>query len=806
MHGRRPTHRVSLVLPAYNEAEGIGRAIAEADAAVASLAEDYELLVVDDGSRDGTAEVVRRLQPAYPRLRLLEHGHNRGYGAALRTGFVAARFDRVAFTDADCQFHLDDLAHLLSLSDHCPIVVGYRVGRQDPWRRRFFSWGYNRLVRALLGTRVRDCDCALKVFHRDILPRLMPQTDGFFVNTEMLTRARQLGLDLIEVGVRHRPRLQGASKVSLGDIPRTLAVLLPFWWSRVLFAGRPDPAAWASLPGSLVSLLVVVVLAAVVFFSRLTCPLQEPQEARYAEIPRQMLAEGSLLVPVLHGQAYYDKPPLLYWLVMSSYAVFGVEDWAARLVASGAAFGSVLVTWWWGRRVLGDRAGLAAAVILCLSARFVQMGRLLTMDGLLGLQVVAALAFGHAALCSGRLRWNWWLLSAAAVALALLTKGPVGLVLVLPPLLAYQWLDERVPRPGLVPWGGYLLAAVGLAAPWYAAILAHEPAFASYFFWRHHLERYLAPFDHAEPAWFYLPTVLLGMLPWTLLLFGLGRFLARRSLRAAGRRPAALGMFLLSFAWCFGFFTLSGCKRATYILPAMPLLALALGCYLDAAWPRLRRAWDPLRQQWLPLLRCPSTLAYRATLLVLLAGASGCVLAVVSGLQAPAMGLPLAVLPLASACWLWRHRHQRLARSWATCALASFLLVFVGVQQFLPSYARRFSLRGQVRPLESLCRDSRLPVVCYPRRWDSVSFYLKRNDVRTYTTQQRQQLLELLRQKPRTLVFVKSDGSHQELLQALPGWLQFVPQGRQGTVRVGLVQRRQEAPPGLCAHRASGAE
>ncbi|MCI0456284.1 MAG: glycosyltransferase family 2 protein, partial [Gemmataceae bacterium] len=129
-----------------------------------------------------------------------------------------------------------------------PVVVGYRVARQDPWQRRFYSWGYNVLVRLLLGTRVRDCDCALKVFRKDALANLLPQSRGFFVNTEMLTRARQLGYPILQVGVRHRPRLHGSSKVTLRDIPRTLAVLLPFWWSCVLFPGQQAHARTPGLP------------------------------------------------------------------------------------------------------------------------------------------------------------------------------------------------------------------------------------------------------------------------------------------------------------------------------------------------------------------------------------------------------------------------------------------------------------------------------------------------------------------------------------------------------------------------------
>jgi dolichol-phosphate mannosyltransferase len=241
--GKRPAGgwslSLSLVLPAYNEEAVIAQAVAEADDALRGLARRYEVLVVDDGSRDGTADAVREAARGRPNVRLLGHSTNRGYGAALRTGFEAARFDRIAFTDADCQFDLADLGLLLPLTESHPLVVGYRVKRQDPWRRRFLSWGYNVLVRLLLGTRVRDCDCALKIFRREALARLLPESRGFFVNTEMLTRARQLGFAVAEVGVRHRPRLGGCSKVSLGDLPRTLRVLLPFWWSQVVLRRTP---------------------------------------------------------------------------------------------------------------------------------------------------------------------------------------------------------------------------------------------------------------------------------------------------------------------------------------------------------------------------------------------------------------------------------------------------------------------------------------------------------------------------------------------------------------------------------------
>src|SRR5215207_7530197 len=203
---------LSLVLPAYNEAAGIAEAVAEAHEALVGLGYQFELLVVNDGSTDDTGERVAEVAALWPRVRLLTHSTNLGYGAALRTGFEAARYDLVAFTDADGQFYLDDLEDLVTLARECLVAVGWRIGRKDPWRRRFLSWGYNRLARFFLDTGVRDCDCALKVFRRDALQYLLPEAAGFFVNSEMLCRARQLGFTVAEVGVRHRPRRKGASK------------------------------------------------------------------------------------------------------------------------------------------------------------------------------------------------------------------------------------------------------------------------------------------------------------------------------------------------------------------------------------------------------------------------------------------------------------------------------------------------------------------------------------------------------------------------------------------------------------------
>ncbi len=219
---------------------------------------------------------------------------------------------------------------------------------------------------------------------------------------------------------------------------------------------------------------LLLALALSLFGARLSCPLLEPEETRYAEIPRQMLAQGRFIEPVWHGEAYYHKPPLVYWLVMASYRVLGVSDAAARLVPALAAVLLVLLTYAWGRSVADAWTALVAALVLCLSGRFVYLGRMLVLDGVLALWVTAALAAAQQALV--RWRWRWWLLAAVCVGLGLLTKGPVALALVLPPVAFFCRLRQndgigRLVLRLLV----FVAVAVAVAAPWYAAVALRAP-------------------------------------------------------------------------------------------------------------------------------------------------------------------------------------------------------------------------------------------------------------------------------------------------------------------------------------------
>src|SRR5262249_17621370 len=181
---------------------------------------------------------------------------------------------------------------------------------------------------------------------------------------------------------------------------------------------------------------------------------------------------------------------------------------------------TVAVCYWWARRTVGTRTALLAALVLCLSAKFVYMGRMLTMNAPLALFTTASLALMHTAMSDQsptRRRGPLVLFAGVCCGLGLLTKGPVAVALVLPPLFVLPRLDPRLRRPGYAGWGAFFAAALVVAAPWYIALAVMQPEFAGYFFWFHNVVRFVQPFDHQGPVWQYLPGFLVGMMPWALL-------------------------------------------------------------------------------------------------------------------------------------------------------------------------------------------------------------------------------------------------------------------------------------------------
>jgi glycosyltransferase involved in cell wall biosynthesis len=208
--GRVLRHSVSFVLPAYNEEDNITKAIDSTIAVASRYCSAFEVIVVDDGSSDRTAELAGACAVRHHQVRLVQHGTNRGYGEALRTGFTNAALEFVFFTDSDNQFDMDELPLLLAWADRADVVAGYRKIRRDPAMRRLNAWAWNRLVRALFYVPVRDIDCAFKLFRRRALADIEIESRGAMINTEIMVKLARKGWTVIEVGVTHLPRTAGS--------------------------------------------------------------------------------------------------------------------------------------------------------------------------------------------------------------------------------------------------------------------------------------------------------------------------------------------------------------------------------------------------------------------------------------------------------------------------------------------------------------------------------------------------------------------------------------------------------------------
>jgi 4-amino-4-deoxy-L-arabinose transferase-like glycosyltransferase len=364
--------------------------------------------------------------------------------------------------------------------------------------------------------------------------------------------------------------------MSLETCPRSLSALPRQVWSEMLFPGAA-PAAhgwrWSAL-------LLFLLLPACLLYPCMSFYLFEPDEGRYAEIPREMLARGEWIVPYLHGQAYLDKPPLLYWLIMGSYRLFGIHDWAARLVPALALHACVLLTYLLGRRSIGERPAFWGALALSLAPGFMSMGRLLLMDGVLTALVLLAIQSAFEAIRTDSFARRWWIIAALASGVGILAKGPIALILVGAPVWLHCRLTGKKNGPRLRAWTALVGIALTVALPWYAAVCIRAPEFAHHFLWEHNVVRFLTPFDHQRPVWFYGPVLLLGLFPATLLLVPFARFLLSAEPEMIRQRSSELGFLLLAGGWCVFFFSLSGCKLPTYILPAFPPLCLALGCFV----------------------------------------------------------------------------------------------------------------------------------------------------------------------------------------------------------------------------------
>lgn len=200
---------ISVFFPCYNEQDNIRQVTQRATEALKGTGADYEIILVNDGSRDDTGRIADKLAAGDGRIRVVHHQRNMGYGAALQSGFRAAKKEFVFFTDGDGQFDIGEMPAMLALMERYDIVCGYRLNRKDPIMRKINGWLWTKLVCILFGMKVRDIDCAFKLFRREVFEHIKMESSGALISAEILARATRAGYKITETGVHHYPRTAG---------------------------------------------------------------------------------------------------------------------------------------------------------------------------------------------------------------------------------------------------------------------------------------------------------------------------------------------------------------------------------------------------------------------------------------------------------------------------------------------------------------------------------------------------------------------------------------------------------------------
>ncbi len=313
---------------------------------------------------------------------------------------------------------------------------------------------------------------------------------------------------------------------------------------------------------------ILLVLSYIFLFSGLgSYSLKEPDEGRYAEIPREMVESGDYTVPRLNDVRYFEKPPLLYWTVALSYKIFGISEWSFRFPNALAAALSVFSLFFFVRRWADDFAAFLGSLVLLSSFGFFAMARIVTTDMVLTFWLFLSLLcfYSYYRERSAAFLWGFY----AAMALATLTKGPVAPVLLCAAILIFLFMERDlafIKEMKLV--RGIALYCI-IAAPWFIVISIREKEFFNFFFVDQHLLRFISTkHKRSGPIYYFLPILFGGMLPWSL-------YIPRAFAMALKRSD--LRLFAIWSVLVFAFFTLSGSKLPPYILPVFPTLSILVG-------------------------------------------------------------------------------------------------------------------------------------------------------------------------------------------------------------------------------------
>ncbi len=480
-------------------------------------------------------------------------------------------------------------------------------------------------------------------------------------------------------------------------------------------------------------LLLLAIAGAVLFFAGLgRLPLLEPDEGRNAEVAREMLATGDWITPHFNTLVYLDKPVVFFWMVATSFRLAGINEWAARLPSAVMALATMALVCFLARRMFGDEVGWRAALIFATAPLVLAYSRVVIFDMTLAFLVTVAIVSYWQALTSDFQRPVFDLLFFVALGLAAITKGPVGFLLPILTVLAFQVVVGRLGGPKRFRWGTGLIIFLAVALPWFVAVCIRHPDFLRYALWQESLRRFATTSTRRSGNFlYYLPVYLAGYFPWSffLLYAGLARLRLWRELRVPSQRSVA---FLVSWvAVIFIFFTISQSKLPGYFLPAIvPLSILTAKVWTGIATSERGSLWW-LRAGFLTMLvsgfiiaATPQVFRLQSVEVAVTEKVPPSVLALIK----PSLlysGLMLAALGIVGRNLARRWAGQRLAASSLVLLALTVPLLLIRWRGTITTYANASSARRLAQLIEQ-SPNKDLPICGFYCFRTSLVFYLRR--------------------------------------------------------------------------------
>lgn len=351
---------LSVFFPLYNEEGNVKASVEKAILVLENLKQDYEIILVNDGSSDNTGKICDEIAEKNPKVKVIHHQKNLGYGEALKSGFYNAKYEIIVYTDGDGQFDFGEVDKFLEKIEDNDLVIGYRIKRQDPFFRILFKRGWRLSLLTFFGLTLKDVDCGFKMVRKEVLEKIshLESQRGAMINAELAIKAKKAGFKIAEVGVNHYPRLKGVpTGANLGVITRSYFDLLKLWWKlkdqKFLF----------------ILLVLILALAAFLRFYKLSGYMTFlGDEGRDALIIKDMLVNHHFPLigpPTSVGNIYLG--PLYYYMMGVSMAIFWLNPVAAAGMVALIGVMTVYLVYYLGKTWFGRVSGLVAAFLYAIS-------------------------------------------------------------------------------------------------------------------------------------------------------------------------------------------------------------------------------------------------------------------------------------------------------------------------------------------------------------------------------------------------------------------------------------------------------